>query len=146
MSTPGSSARVLSRRIVERELAGRAGPAEIAAGIEGVFRQLYQIMATVIGPLGFQAVLTRAVHLTRRDYPGLGACEIACGDTFVMRGISEMIEREGADQAGAAAVALLDHIIALLCSFIGEDLTLRLLRRGWAGLPGGGEGSGAEEA
>ncbi|XXY45770.1 hypothetical protein WME91_37790 [Sorangium sp. So ce269] len=146
MSSLDSKVLALSRRIIERELAGREDPADIAAGIEGAFRRLYEVISTVIGPIGFQAVLARAVHLTRRTDPGFGACDVTCGETVVMKGLSGMIEREGATQASAAAVALLGNVIALLCSFIGEDLTFRLLHRGWTGLPGGGEVSGAEEA
>ncbi|WP_437814921.1 hypothetical protein [Sorangium sp. So ce1078] len=147
MSAPGATVRVLSRWIIEHEIAGRERPADIAQGIESAFRRLHQVMSTVIGPLGFQAVLTRAVHVTRRASPGFGAYDVTCGDAVVMKGMSEMIEREGAAQASAAAVVLVDNVIALLSSFIGEDLTFRLLRRGFPGLPGGGaEGSGAEEA
>lgn len=146
MSAPDARARALSRGIIEHEIDGRETPADVAAAIEVAFRRLYQVMSTVIGPLGFQAVLTRAVHLTRRACPGFNACDVTCGDTVVMTGMSELIEREGAAQAGAAAVVLLANVIALLCSFIGEDLTFRLLRRGWTGLPGQEAGPGAEEA
>ncbi|WP_438027165.1 hypothetical protein [Sorangium sp. So ce233] len=146
MSAPDARTRALSRRIIEHEIAGREAPAEVAAAIEGAFRRLYKVMSTVIGPIGFQAVVTRAVHLTRRVSPGFNACNVTCGDTVVMTGMSEMIEREGAAEAGATAVVLLANVIALLCSFIGEDLTFRLLRRGWTGLAGQGEGPGAEEA
>ncbi|WP_437623845.1 hypothetical protein [Sorangium sp. So ce1151] len=146
MSTPDERARALSRRIIEHEIAGREAPADIAQGIEGAFRRFYLVMSTVIGPAGFQAVLTRAVHLTRRSCPGFNACDVTCGDTVVVRGMAELVEREGAAQASAAAVVLLDNIITLLGNFIGEDLTFRLLRRGWTGLSDGAEGSGAEEA
>ncbi|XXY18957.1 hypothetical protein WME88_04805 [Sorangium sp. So ce216] len=146
MSAPDPRTRALARRIIEHEIAGREMPADIAAGIEGAFRRLYQVMSTVIGPMGFQAVVTRAVHLTRRAFPAFNACDVTCGDTVVMKGMSDMIEREGAAHAVAAAVLLLDNVIVLFCSFIGEDLTFRLLRRGWTGFPGGAEGSGAEEA
>ncbi|AUX39585.1 uncharacterized protein SOCE26_009790 [Sorangium cellulosum] len=146
MSAPDERIQALSRWIMEREVAGREAPADVAEGIEGAFRRLYQVMSTVIGPVGFQAVLTRAVHLTRRASPGLGACDVTCGETVVMKGLSGVIEREGAAGAIAAAAALLGNVVALLSSFIGEDLTFRLLRRGWTGLPGGGEGSGAEES
>ncbi|KYF72480.1 hypothetical protein [Sorangium cellulosum] len=146
MSAPDARAGALSRRIIEHEIAGREAPADVAAVIEGAFRRLHQVMSTVIGPLGFQAVVTRAVHLTRRACPGFDACHVTCGDTVVMTGMSELIERDGAAQAGAAAAVLLANVISLLCSFIGEDLTFRLLRRGWTGLPGEGERPGAEEA
>ncbi|WP_433933475.1 hypothetical protein AB3662_03940 [Sorangium cellulosum] len=146
MSATDARARALSRRIIEHAIAGREGPADVAAAIEGAFRRLNQVMSTVIGPIGFQAVVTRAVHLTRRASPGFDACNVTCGDTVVMTGISELIEREGAAQAGAAAAVLLANVIALLCSFIGEDLTFRLLRRGWTALPGDAESPGAEEA
>lgn len=146
MSAPDARTRALSRRIIEHEIAGREAPADVAAAIEGALRRLHQVMATGIGPLGFQAVVTRAVHLTRRACPGFDACHVTCGDTVVMTGMSEMIEREGAAQAGEAAAVLLANVIALLSSFIGEDLSFRLLRRGWTGLPGHEEGPGAEEA
>ncbi|WP_437965522.1 hypothetical protein WMF04_38700 [Sorangium sp. So ce260] len=146
MSPHDTGARALSRRIIEHEIAGRETPADIAQGTEGAFRRLYQVMSTVIGPAGFQAVLTRAVHLTRRSCPAFNACDVTYGDTVVMRGMTELIEREGAAQAREAAVVLLDNVITLLCSFIGEGLTFRLLRRGWTGLSDGAEGSGREEA
>jgi hypothetical protein len=54
----------------------------------------------------------------------------------VIKGLPAIIEREGPKVVAECAVALFANVISLLCSFIGEDLTFRLVRRVWTDLDG----------
>ena len=78
--------------------------------------------------------------------PWLATVEVTASEMVVMKGLAEAIEREGAAEVGRGAAALLEAVLRLLGGFIGEGLTLRLVRRIWADLPPPGAGSGTEES
>jgi hypothetical protein len=130
---------LLARQIIDRETAGRETPADVAQGLEGAFQRLYQLMSTLVGHVGFGAVMSRAVHLTNAGRPTLGV-ELQVTKAGAIMGLPEHIEREGAAHAVAYAADLLANVIALLCDFIGEHLTFRLVARIWTDLPGGHAG------
>lgn len=144
MSAPGDPSHDVARRILAQELGGRASSGEIAAAIEGAFDRLRRRMITVVGRLGFEALLARAVHLSSPDAPWLATLEMAAGEAVVMKGLTEAIDREGAAEVGRGAAALLAALLRLLSAFIGEGLTHRLIRRAWPDLPH--LGAGSEEA
>jgi hypothetical protein len=135
----------LARAIVERETGAATTAVATAQGIQDVFRRLYTLLAAVVGELGFDALMTRALHLSRARNAELAACDATLAPGAVCEGLAAMVERVGEDVARRWAVALLGEILALHCDFIGEDLTLRLLRRVWPE-PVDAASSGSEEA
>lgn len=140
---PGN-VRALAQEIIDRETAGREAPAEVAQALEGVFQRLYQLMSTLVGHVGFAYVMSRADHLTKAAGPAL-RWELQVTTTGTIVGLAEHIEREGAAQVVTYAVDLLANVIALLCAFIGDDLTFRLVGRIWTDLPGGGTGTRGDQ-
>ncbi len=81
-------------------------------------------LATLMGGAAFQALLGRALKLAQRDSADLHAVTI--NDKGSMEGLST-----GETDAGGAVVA---SLLSLLVTFIGETLTLRLLRDVWPAL------------
>ena len=158
----------LARQIIERETSPDPGaPEELAHSIERAFGRLEELMITLVGSVGFGAVMDRALHQTRGVYPWLAKVEVSSSATVLIRGqtsesaekgrgrilalvmiggLPEAVEQEGAARVREGTAALLANTIGLLCGFIGEDLTFRLLRRVWAELPRARTGSGPEEA
>ena len=87
-----------------------------------------------IGPDGFRTLLARALALTKALFPSLRVVRIEKNGSLVgLRGSAESAE---------AAVALLACLLGLLVTFIGEDLTLRMLGAVW---PEAGIGGAADE-
>jgi hypothetical protein len=153
----------LAKRIVEAECARARGGQELAGAVEQTFVRLESMMSTLIGPVGFQSIMARAVHLTRGTWPWiertqLGASaavvlqqlsqERSAGSTsrarLVLAGFTSALEQEGPENLKAGAAELLANVLRLFCTFIGEELTLRLMHRTWPNLAAGDAGPGTE--
>jgi hypothetical protein len=132
----------LAHEIVSCAVAERTEIEEVARALEGVFQRLEEVMSTMVGEVGFRALMVRALHLTRRcaqAETGLPAELVAC---FPEQGWVPAVKHAGAPDAEALAKLLLAIVLDLLASFIGDDLTLRLVRRAWRELETRGSGSG----
>ena len=80
------------------------------------------------GADGFASLLRRSLALARLEVPSLRRVMIdsACS----MDGL-EALAADEADGGAEAAVALSAQLLGLLVTFIGEPLTLRLVRESW---------------
>lgn len=145
MNGPTPDMLELSRRIMEQEIGGREAPEEIALAIEGGFQRLCDALFNLVGHSGGQALLARALDLTRRDFGWLEAVLVEAGASIKFNNLPEVVRRESASSVVACATTLLATLIALLCAFIGEALTMRLVGRIWAEAPRGPSGPGVEE-
>lgn len=119
----------IARAIVARATAGRDTPAEVRQGIAAAFDRLNRTMSEIIGALGFRAVMMRGAQLARCDLASLEASPTEPPGTAAGSGPTEI------HTLMAAAVNILEQVIGLLCTFIGHDLTFRLLTRVWPDLP-----------
>ena len=80
------------------------------------------------GPDGFTALLRRALALARSDVPALQSVKVSIdGRLEGLEGTAVGAENVGIE----AAVAIIAHLLGLLAAFIGEPLTVRLVREGW---------------
>jgi hypothetical protein len=80
------------------------------------------------GPEGFASLLRRSLVLARADAPSLDAVTIKPDGT--LEGLEALMSdnRKGGPEAVVGIVA---HLLGLLVTFIGEPLTLRLVREAW---------------
>lgn len=81
------------------------------------------------GADGYAALLRRALALARAEAPLLR--NVTLDSSHRLEGLEGLARDEG----GEAAAALAAHLLALLVTFIGEPLTLRLVRQGWPDTP-----------
>jgi hypothetical protein len=129
----------LAKRIIAHALRqGRGSSAEIvdsAEALEQAFAAFAQHVGTMIGEIGFNALLARALHLTRASL-GTNASGALLPDS--VPSWRDMQERTDPDTTAECATQLLGHVLGLLSSLIGEDLTMRLVRRTWTDLDTGG--------
>lgn len=131
MATPGSSAiDAMSRQIIDLETAGSEEPALVAEGLERTLRHLQELFTKVIGPPGFQGVLDRAVHLARPDCRWLQQTDVVIDPQVTMVDLAATAQREGAAQVKAGGALVVSCFVALLATFIGEELRTR---RRWSG-------------
>jgi hypothetical protein len=110
-------------------------PAARAAAAVRVFDKLSQRLAVLITPIGAEALLARAVHLSRATYPFLDHVEAKPKGTSLIATLQAAAANVEPSQAQEGFVLVLGTLVGLLESFIGKDLTLRLLRDVWPDLP-----------
>ena len=120
----------MAQRLLAYE-AGSRDAAHVAPTAGPVSEKLRRHLGKLLGPTGYQALLTRALTLARRDAPGLSTVQVNADGS--LEGLAELSERA----APEAHAMLITHLLALLITFIGESLTLHLLRDVWADFPAG---------
>jgi hypothetical protein len=123
-----------ARIIIDHATEAHDEPAAIAQAIEADFARFAQHASSMLGELGFRALMKRAVHLTRVSLQNEGALSLALPTRVPGESWMPLVENRGKPVAVRCASALLAHVFELLCSFIGEDLTVRLIRRTWTEL------------
>jgi hypothetical protein len=113
-----------------------ASPAEPAEGeahaVLSAVAKLRGHLAKLVGLVGFQALLARALALAKSEVRWLETVRITA-DTS-LEGLSESARQQSAEAVAAGSAALLAQLIGLLVSFIGEALTLRLVGEVWPDL------------
>jgi hypothetical protein len=117
-------ARDLIHRKAERD--GRA-TGEIGAGLHAV-EALRAPLSALSGEEGFRSLLSRALVLARPGAPPLAFLRIHSDGS--VEG-ADAIPPEMDGDAAEGGVALLAELLALLMAFIGEQLTVQVLRVVW---------------
>ena len=103
-----------------------------AADVEVQFRvcdKLRGPLAALAGSMGFQALLYRALVLTKAEVPRLASAEI--GPDGCLDNLPGIEPRLNADEAAEGEVVLIGNMMDLLCTFLGETLALRLIQDVW---------------
>jgi hypothetical protein len=80
------------------------------------------------GTDGFVALQRRALTLARTEVPALDAVKVTAQGH--LEGFEDFVVRSG-DLGSEGAIALATHLLGLLVSFVGEPITLRLVRDAW---------------
>jgi hypothetical protein len=125
---------VVLRPVAMSVLTRRAGSDADAAGVAAAACDAYDDLAVVvialIGAVGVEALTARASHLALGEYPSWSQAEKrnAAGP---FGQVSSWLERQDSALASEAAAAMLSTLGGLLMTFIGEPLTMRLLRKAW---------------
>ena len=90
---------------------------------------LFAELATLIGNDGVRALYLRALHLSLRSFERPAQASQAL-DALLPDLRKNLVNRQPAD-ARTAAQALLESLVKLLVSLIGQPLTLRLVTSAW---------------
>lgn len=122
----------IAGRIVAAATQGAATPFEVASAMERVLPPLYRTTSDLLGQEGFWALLARARFLAGQQHPLLATLEIRVESSLTVEHVEAAVRREGADAVSAAVTTLVAQLLTLLVSFIGDDLTVRLIQRTWA--------------
>jgi hypothetical protein len=86
-------------------------------------------LATLMGSLGFRALLSRALLLANAEVPWLRAVHVKTDGS--LEGLNELKAHVGPEDFFKGSVVLLAQLLELLVTLIGEDLTLRLVGEIW---------------
>ncbi|HWP35603.1 MAG TPA: hypothetical protein VNM66_08400 [Thermodesulfobacteriota bacterium] len=132
----------IARRLIEHEAGGRHGTDALAQAAERTCERLREHLAPLIGPMGFRVLLASALDLARSKHPLLRHVDVRAEQSGCLSGLTEAAKGREPAEFGAAIAALFGGFIGLLESFIGESLTLRLIRKAFPGVTwrDGGEG------
>jgi hypothetical protein len=98
--------------------------------IERACSSLQRHLDRLIGLRGFHALLSRAIFLSRNEYPWLGPLRVSDGDGCELHGVTDATTAAG-DEAMIGFATVIATTIWLLASFVGEHLTVRFLREAW---------------
>ena len=131
MATPIESMRDLARRLLAMEAASeRATDAHTHEAVR-VCEKLRDSLTRFAGADGFASLLRRALALARVEVPALQ--NIGVKPDCSMDGLAELAADSTNSENGAtdAAAALTGHLLGLLVTFIGEPLTMKLVRESW---------------
>jgi hypothetical protein len=127
MDSPSAAMRAWAKRLLASEAANQSGADSDGRESVRVFEKLRVSLTRFVGPDGFAALMRRALALARAEAPSLQNAKVAADGR--LEGIEE--QTANAQNNVEAAIAVTTHLLALLVTFIGEPLTLRLMRDVW---------------
>lgn len=132
-------AREYARRILQHEGNGCPDGAAVADALERAWGKLSSRLEPLLGK-GADALITRAVHLARREFPFLGLVRPAISASVEFLGVRESLSGRSGAEAEAAGVAVLESLVGLLVGLLGENLGLAPVRAIWPDVvPGAAE-------
>lgn len=104
---------------------------EVQAAAE-VLERLDAVLSRIAGQAGSRSLLTRALAMAKTNAPALNALQIPVSGPFT-RG-EWQLERAASFDKENEQVILVAHVLELLQIFIGERLTLQLVKEAWPDL------------
>lgn len=123
MDEPSPSVRELARRLLaESRVAGDGSVPDAAL----VSQRLRASLTQFAGIYGFASLLRRALALATSEVPALRGVSVSADGHLA--GL-EQLGGHAAQVREDAAVAITTHLLGLLVTFIGEPLTLKVVRQ-----------------
>ena len=130
MSPPPPAIQDLARRLLAGEPARVESSHGEADQAVRACERLRSPVTKLIGAAGFASLLSRALALARRQAPSLEGLRVGADGSLA--GFNEVQQDSGAAEAARhGGVVLLAELLGLLVTFIGQPLTLRLVREAW---------------
>ena len=123
--------RHLARRLLAHESGNSQDPGDIARAADAVCQKLYGQMRLLVGPVGFLAVLNRALRVTGRESPFLGEVRVTGGDGVDLSGFREALEGREMLLAMEITGTFVYNCINLLVVLLGRKLSYRYLQTAW---------------
>jgi len=136
MESPYPAVQTLTWRLLAHEAGERPDAEALADAAERAFDKLRLHLSKLLGTDGFRVLLRRAITLARVEFPWLEGVEAQSDGS--LKGLAAAAAARGGDSTAAhdaevveGITAVPDHFLGLLQAFIGQDLSLRLLRGVW---------------
>ena len=137
MTQADPQTRDFSERLIAYEAKGNKSSGVNAPLAFHAFEKLRPPLATLMGHTGFSALLMRALMLASADVAWLRAVRVSADG--ILQGSDELAAQLDPEEIVEGKVVLLARLLGLLVAFIGEGLTLRLMREVWPNLSLNGE-------
>jgi hypothetical protein len=133
MSQPNPLMRDIAERLLECEADEIKSYGTKTLPATPVCEKLRAPLAALMGRSGFRALLSRALAQAGQDVPSLRAVRVNAEGALARS--NEAAAPVSAAKEVLGSIALVAQLLELLVAFIGENLTLRLLRDIWPNLP-----------
>jgi hypothetical protein len=128
MDNSSALARDLARRLLAVEAARKSATDAHMHEAVRVCEKLRISLTRLAGSDGFTSLLRRALALARADVPAVETVKLKPDGS--LEGL-EVLAVDATNGGPEAAVAITAHLLGLLMTFIGEPLTLQLVREAW---------------
>jgi hypothetical protein len=125
MSAKQSASR-LAVLLVDHELSSGG-----VAGLPRVYDKTFAELAPVIGARGVRGIFSRAFDIVQAEHAALRSFVVDEEPSAAASPLATCLSHATNDAARAAAVALYSAFIGLIVTFVGLELTVRLLRVAW---------------
>jgi len=122
-----------AQRLIACEATGTKSTDPKSPSIFLVCEKVRPHLATLMGNAGFRALLSRALALASAQVPALKALHVKPDGS--LDGMDKFETHADSGEMLEGAVVLLAELLGLLAAFIGENLTLQLVREVWPKLP-----------
>lgn len=129
MSRTSPQLRNFAMRLITLEANDAKPSTGSTAAVFPVPEKLRPQLTTLMGNAGFRVLLSRALALAKMEIPWLRAIQV--NDEGVLQGWEELHTQLGPDKFLEGRVILIAQLLGLLVAFIGEKLTVRLVREVW---------------
>jgi len=127
MTKASARERERARRLLAYEGAAGGSSEACATAAGRVYDQLNARLAPLLGSAGVQALFARSAKLTQTEFPRLAEAAVLESSTK-LRACLEPLDPAVASET---AEALFGTFLSLVTTFIGERLTLQVLRHEW---------------
>ena len=121
--------RALSETLTRHEVGNAQSSDDLAAGGLRVLQRLDRHLRTVLGVVGFQALLDRSLSQTGKQYVWLSGVHTESDGS--LPGLRERVDGLSAAEIVNGLASLLACFVQLLASLIGVTLAMRLVQRAW---------------
>lgn len=121
--------RNIAERLIAHEAhANKSSETRTPAAFD-VCEKLRPHLATLMGNIGVSALVSRALALATAEVPWLRAVHVEADGSLA--GLDGSEAQVAPEQFAKGQMILLAQLLGLLVAFIGENLTLRLVREVW---------------
>jgi hypothetical protein len=125
------------RDLAHRLLVYEAGAGKASEPLESptlrAYEKLRQSLGEFVGVAGFYSLASRALALAKLEAPSLNAAQVSGDGALQGQGEIEAQIDINKDPSCEGGIILIARLLGLLRIFLGEALTLRLLRNAWPG-------------
>ena len=121
--------RKLAKRLITREAREIKSFGTVSPAIFAVPEKLRPLLAALVGNTGFRVLLSRALVLAKPQVPWLRAVHVKADGSLA--GPANFEAQVDPETIVAGRIAVLAQLLELLREFIGENLTMQLIREVW---------------
>jgi hypothetical protein len=144
MQQPGPPMEV-ARRLLAFAAGEAHRPEEIVDAAQAAHRRLRERLGQLLGQDGFDALWARALHQARQD---VGLLDRTAGDVAragADGALHALVHEQDAGVTRERLIAVFGACVQLLYTFIGQDLSFRVIQQMWPDVPLGEPQVGEEK-
>jgi hypothetical protein len=132
MTSASAHQRNLAERLIAHETTGNSAETKHLATFHAI-EKLRPHLVTLQGNIGFRSLVSRSLAVASEETRWLRAVHVKSDGSLT--GLQDLQAQLAGEEFYEGAVALLAQLLALLVSFIGEELMLQVVREVWPDLP-----------